>query len=149
MSEMGEAPRRRGPRYVADRRPPRREAGKPVLAAYIVIAGLFGLLLLSWAAISIIAALSSPARAHSFYPWECCSSQDCWPMGTDADAREPDPVATPSGWRLHDGTVVPYAAARPSPDGRFRVCRRGGSLAGEMITPQQKPPCLWAPVQGS
>jgi len=90
-----------------------------------------------------------PARAHSFYPWECCSSQDCWPMGADADAREPDPVATPADWRLHDGTVVPYAAARPSPDGRFHVCRQGGRRDGALITPQAEPPCLWAPVPGS
>jgi len=91
----------------------------------------------------------SPAKAHSFYPWECCSSQDCWPMGAAADAKEPDPVGTPAGWLLVDGTVVPYLAARPSPDGRFHVCRQGGRGDGAMITPRERPPCLWAPVPGS
>jgi hypothetical protein len=106
---------------------------------------LLGLLVL----VAALAAWLSPARAHSFYPWECCSSQDCWPTGTGADAREPDPVAGPGGWRLFDGTIVPYAATRPSPDGRFHVCRHGGRLAGGLITPHDKPPCLWVPPNGS
>ncbi len=71
-------------------------------------------------------------------------------MGTDVDAREPEPVATEGGWRLFDGTVIPYANARPSPDGRFHVCRRGGAANGAVIVPgsqkNPQPPCLWAPV---
>lgn len=86
-----------------------------------------------------------PARAHSFYPWECCSDQDCWPMGEDADAKEPEPRAGPFGWILADGAVVPYREARPSPDGRFHVCRRGGRADGEVIRPSAKPACLYAP----
>jgi hypothetical protein len=86
------------------------------------------------------------ARAHSFYPWECCSSQDCWPMGLDADAREPDPVETRAGWRLADGIVIPFALTRKSPDGRFHVCRRGGAADGAVIQPSERPICLWAPV---
>ncbi|MDP3408207.1 hypothetical protein [Bosea sp. (in: a-proteobacteria)] len=91
----------------------------------------------------------SPARAHEFYPWECCSDRDCWPTGTGRDAREPDPVAGPGGWRLSDGTIVPYAAARPSPDGRFHVCRSGGSLSGALIVPGGRPPCIWVPPSGT
>lgn len=91
----------------------------------------------------------SPACAHSFYPYECCSDRDCWPTGAGADAREPDPVAGPGGWRLFDGTIVPYAATRPSPDGRFHVCRSGGALKGALIAPGGRPPCLWVPPNGS
>lgn len=101
------------------------------------------------AGVTVLMFWLSPARAHSFYPWECCSSQDCWPTGKDADAREPDPIGTDSGWLLQDGTIVPYAAARQSPDGRFHVCRRGATLSGQLITPYSQPPCLWAPVPGS
>ena len=101
------------------------------------------------AAAIVIAALLGPARAHSFYPRECCSDRDCWPMGLDADAREPDPVATAAGWRLVDGTIIPFAAARPSPDGRFHVCRQGGSAEGRVIAPAGRPICLWAPSPGS
>jgi hypothetical protein len=84
-------------------------------------------------------------RAHSFYPWECCSDQDCWPMGTEADAREPEPRATAQGWALADGSIVAYAAARPSPDGRFHVCRHGGRAEGGVIRPDGKPTCFFAP----
>lgn len=91
----------------------------------------------------------SPARAHEFYPWECCSDRDCWPTGAGRGAKEPDPVAGPGGWRLSDGTIVPYAAARPSPDGRFHVCRSGGSLSGALIVPGGRPPCLWVPPSGT
>lgn len=95
----------------------------------------------------ILAAIAS-ALAHSFYPSECCSGQDCWPTGEEADAREADPVATPAGWRLQDGTVVAFDRTRKSPDGRFHVCRRGGRHDGAFIAePASKIPCLWAPPQ--
>ena len=60
------------------------------------------------------------------YPWECCSSMDCWEVGMGGP--EPDPIPSPGGWKLSDGAVVPFHLARSSPDGRFHVCRRGGQL---------------------
>lgn len=108
------------------------------LSQFLVVFGLFALALMFAA---------RPVRAHSFYPHECCHDRDCWPMGDAADAREPEPVASPQGWRLHDGEVVPYAAARPSPDGRFHVCRQGGAAQGPVIRPAARPPCLFVPQQ--
>lgn len=105
----------------------------------------FALLLACAVAVIAVASCAAPARAHSFYPYECCSDQDCWPMGKGE--REPDPVLTPQGWRLHDGEIVAFAETRPSPDGRFHVCRRGGAAEGAVIRPGR--PCLWAPPQGS
>jgi hypothetical protein len=93
--------------------------------------------------------LAGGASAHSFYPWECCSDQDCWPMGDRPGDREPEPTFTAAGWRLHDGAVVPFAAARPSPDGRFHVCRRAGQAEGQVIRPEGRPICLWAPMGAS
>ncbi len=133
-------------------RPPKPEPKPtrgPVLTTYIVVFGLLLAGLLLAAILAFAAAAFQPARAHSFYPWECCSSQDCWPMGRDADAREPDPIGTHAGWLLQDGTIVPYQAARPSPDGRFHICRQGGRASGELIKPSARPLCLWAPVPGS
>lgn len=100
-----------------------------------------------WGLVCLIGA--KMAAAHSFYPWECCSDQDCWPMGDAADAREPEPSVTPSGWRLADGEIVAYAAARSSPDGRFHVCRKGGRADGAAIRPPGKAVCLWVPMGAS
>ena len=114
-----------------------------------IIAGAF---LLVFLLVAAAVWLAPQARAHSFYPWECCHDQDCWPMGLKADGspeREPEPAFTPAGWRLHDGTLVPHNATRPSPDGRFHVCRRGGQAEGEVIRPPNAVPCLWVPMGAS
>ncbi|MCA0425642.1 MAG: hypothetical protein LCH61_20430 [Proteobacteria bacterium] len=97
------------------------------------------------AVIAAILLLTTRARAHEWYPIECCSDRDCWIAG-DGGA-EPEPRATPSGWVLHDGTLVPYHEARPSPDGRFHVCRHGGSVQGAVIRAGRV--CLWAPQGAS
>lgn len=87
---------------------------------------------------------TTPAFGHSFYDPACCSDRDCWPAGKDDDAREPAPRVTPQGYVLHDGTVVPFTDARPSPDGRYHVCRLAGSLSGELIRTGRKA-CLYVP----
>src|SRR5215207_1584477 len=61
---------------------------------------------------------------------------------------EPDPVRSPGGWQLSDGTVVPFHLARSSPDGRFHVCRRGGQSKGPVIRPHERRACLWVPGKG-
>lgn len=99
------------------------------------------------AALALGLAPGTAALAHDWYPAVCCSDKDCWPAGEGG--QEPEPKAGPTGWVLHDGTVVPYAAARPSPDGRFHVCRSQGRRDGSVIRPVAQPPCLWAPVPGS
>ena len=80
------------------------------------------------------------------YPWECCSSMDCWEVGMGGP--ELDPIPSPGGWKLSDGAVVPFHLARSSPDGRFHVCRRGGQPTGAVITPYERPACLWVPADG-
>jgi len=88
------------------------------------------------------------AKAHSWYPVACCDTRDCHPASTgDADAKEPDPVRVPGGWRLHDGIVIADADAKPSPDGRFHVCRYGGHPRNAVIFTEGKP-CFWRPVPG-
>ena len=87
-------------------------------------------------------------RAHEAasgwtYPWECCSSTDCWET---SNTTEKDPVATAAGWQLQDGSIVPFNMTRPSPDGAFHVCRRGGQLNGAVIRPNKRPACLWVPA---
>jgi hypothetical protein len=121
---------------------PPRKSFAPVLAFDIVVLVVVALLLsaLFWPA---------PARAHSWYPQDCCSDRDCWPMGTDADAREPDPTPEKGGWVTHDGKFVPESETRPSKDGRFHICRSDGTLTGEVIWPSRAPFCLFVPRPSS
>ena len=89
------------------------------------------------------AAWVNGALAHSFYPYICCSDQDCYPIPVE-DVR-----ATPKGWRiLKEGVTIPYEAARPSPDGRFHICRNEMGK-GSLIEPSGHPPCFWAPEGAS
>lgn len=97
----------------------------------------------------VMCSLVQPSYSHSWYPWECCSYQDCWPMGEDTDSKEPDPKIVPGGYLTHDGHFVPEAQTRPSRDGRYHVCRKHGSLKGEVIQPSGKPQCLFVPFGGS
>lgn len=95
------------------------------------------------------AMIALPAHAHETgtgweYPRECCSSTDCWETG--AGKMEPDPQPVPGGWRVSTGEVIPFHKARPSPDGRFHVCRRGAAMEGEVIKPFDSPSCLWVPA---
>lgn len=84
------------------------------------------------------------ARAHSFYPPECCSDRDCWPADGASAPGEPQPVETASGWLLHDGTWVARGEERPSPDGRYHVCRAGGVPDGVLIRIGRRA-CFFAP----
>ena len=105
---------------------------------------------LAWLSLALALAAGAPeTRAHSHYPWECCSSTDCWPMGPDSDAKEPDPTMEPGGYVTFDGIFVPHDETRPSPDGRFHICRRGGAATGGIIQPDQRPICMWAPRPSS
>lgn len=85
---------------------------------------------------------ASGAFAHSWYPFECCSEKDCFPVPA-RDVRE-----VRGGWELSDGTVIRYDEARPSPDGQFHVCRHLNGQ-GALIRLYDKPACFWAPVNGS
>lgn len=100
---------------------------------------------LALAALALVA-LVQGAAAHSWYPYDCCSDRDCWPMGEDADAREPDPKVVPGGYLTHDGVFVAQRDTRPSRDGRFHVCRHGGRGDGGVIHPPDKPVCLFVPA---
>ncbi len=66
-------------------------------------------------------------------------------MGTDADAREPDPRVVPGGYLTHDRIFVAERDTRPSRDGRFQICRQGGQRDGKLIAPSSARPCLFVP----
>lgn len=82
------------------------------------------------------------AIAHSWYPLSCCSEKDCFPV------EESDVKVTREGYRLKDGTLIPYSAARPSPDGLYHVCRYQDGK-GALIRLEGQPACFWAPMGAS
>lgn len=94
--------------------------------------------------LGLVAVLALPgvALAHSWYPFECCSDRDCFPVAVE-DVR-----ISPVGYTLTDGTLIEYAEARPSPDGRFHICRRQDGK-GPIIRLHKKPACFWAPIGAS
>jgi hypothetical protein len=97
----------------------------------------------SLAMIGVAVAGIDVANGHSFYPWECCHDQDCYPIPVE------DVKATPQGWFIaKERVTIPYESARPSPDGRFHICRSDLGK-GSLITPKDKPPCFWAPEGAS
>lgn len=93
------------------------------------------------AGLALLASIAS-AAAHSWYPWECCSDRDCFPV----PASEVRTVA--GGWQLADGTFIRWSEARPSPDNAFHICRREDGK-GALIRDPGKPACFWAPMGAS
>jgi len=71
------------------------------------------------------------ALAHSWYdPW-CCDDRDCSPYPSA------DVSVTDEGYRLHDGTLVPFEEARTSKDGEYHRCVLNGLQR-----------CFYAPPKG-
>ncbi len=89
-----------------------------------------------------VVALPGAALAHSFYPYECCSDRDCYPVAVE-NVR-----TLPGGWALEDGTFIGFREARVSPDNKYHVCRYEDGK-GKMISVPGKPACFWAPVGAS
>lgn len=80
-----------------------------------------------------------PARAHSWYPPECCSNRDCVPadsIGTDSRGDWVVTVGMVHIWVPQGFTV------RPSQDERIHICFRMDDYNFLM------PLCLFMPAQG-
>lgn len=135
---MGKAMRWRSAGYLSQARPRRDSGMLPLGGCALIVMAVVGL-----------RAWLPPASAHSWYPNDCCSDSDCWPMGRDDDAREPEPAIVPGGYLTHDGFFVDERDTRPSSDGRFHVCRSGGFLSGPVLAPLERPLCLFVPKLAS
>lgn len=91
-------------------------------------------------AILLAACLSaSPAAAHDWYPWECCSGYDCGPIALDQTPKEEG-----GGFTLADGRHVDYKDIKPSPDGQFHLCEQ----KFEPEPKNRKILCFYAPIGG-
>ena len=67
-------------------------------------------------ALVVLGVVSLVEPVHSWYPFECCSDQDC--EATD------DVAAVPGGYRTH-GLFVPSSQVRPSRDAQYHWCHAG------------------------
>jgi hypothetical protein len=86
--------------------------------------------------IAVLIGLAAPAGAHDWYPRDCCSGFDCFPIADN----EVEPIA--NGFRIRlSGQTVTGSQVRRSEDGRFHLCTKGGEPAGE-------PLCLFEPPKG-
>lgn len=75
------------------------------------------------------------AKAHSWYPIECCHDKDCAPHPT-ADVQE-----SPDGYLLKStNEFIARKGVRYSPDSRFHICRNEYT---------QKIICFFVPSNGS
>ena len=74
-----------------------------------------------WIAMIAVAMLLhaySAARAHSWYPVECCSDRDCYPL-PDGTVKE-----VKGGYQLiESGEFIPSAETRDGRDDHFHICR--------------------------
>lgn len=86
---------------------------------------------------------SSPiiGHAHSWYPYECCSDKDCYPVKTDKVK------VVKGGWEI-DGFFYRHDEVRESPDEFYHICRLNDG-GGPVIVPDKQKPCVWVPVEGS
>jgi hypothetical protein len=79
--------------------------------------------------------LATPAAAHDWYPWDCCSGLDCAPV----ERAELLPNAELLVTSKHGTAVVPASfPRRESKDNRMHVCMRKGSNG-------MAPICLFLP----
>ena len=79
------------------------------------------------------------AEAHSWYPWECCSDNDCAPITVSETPLEKD-----GGYYLIDGRHISYKELKPSPDGKWHLCEQKwpANPAARKIL------CVYAPIGG-
>lgn len=70
----------------------------------------------------------APAHPHGWYPWECCSNEDCAPVEKVEMVSQGRRVTTRHGTVL---VPVDYRPVKVSQDAQFHACMRRGET-GEM-----------------
>jgi hypothetical protein len=81
--------------------------------------------------------VAAPARAHDWYPIECCHGMDCAPVEYVDGVSDQGLVVTTK----HGTTTVPSTfPRRESKDHRMHVCMRPGGQGGAM-----RPICIFLP----
>lgn len=91
--------------------------------------------------ILIMLFMTRDARAHDWYPYECCSGYDCGPIALDKP-----PLEENGGFTLQDGSGrhVAYKELKMSPDGQWHLCEQ----KWQTELKDRKILCLYAPIGG-
>jgi hypothetical protein len=90
--------------------------------------------------LALLTASNARAVAHSWYPWECCSDNDCAPIALDET-----PIERDGGFYLIDGRHISYRDLKPSPDEHWHLCEQKGPIK----VSERKIICVYAPHGGS
>jgi hypothetical protein len=90
------------------------------------------------AALAVLVVRCVPARAHDWYPPDCCSGRDCRAIRMD------DVELQPGGFYVRESReLIPYSDTRirkTPPEGRnlYHRCSQGGEPEGETL-------CIYIP----
>lgn len=85
---------------------------------------------------AMVGMLSTPALAHDWYPIDCCSGHDCFPI------EESDLTPIPDGFVVNAShTAITGSNVRRSEDGRYHLCTKTGK-------PDGPPVCVFRPDRG-
>jgi hypothetical protein len=86
--------------------------------------------------------LQFPAQAHSWYPNECCSHDDCMPADNLVTGEDGGKIVIVGHHRI---SIPNRLAPRSSPDERIHICFV--ILIAEYSAPYALPLCLFLPAQ--
>jgi hypothetical protein len=95
----------------------------------------------AFATFMIALAVTTYAKAHSWYELECCDTRDCEPIPAD------QVKVTPEGFITPDGQLIPFASARVSADRDYHWCKYQKNSTA-VIWPHEKRACFYAPAGG-
>jgi hypothetical protein len=95
--------------------------------------GAFRMSIFLWSVLIIlfIAGWVNGARAHSWYPYECCAGNDCAPVKSEFVKEQsggfvftihPNSHPMAKGWPEARQFFVPYRDLKASPDGEWHLC---------------------------
>jgi hypothetical protein len=89
---------------------------------------------------SVIFLLTTPAVAHDWYPYQCCSDQDCHPIPCETIEEKGKSL-------IYNGYTFSGDMIKPSQDGQCHVCIQN-EKPPHSFTHNPRPLCIF-PLMGS
>ncbi len=83
----------------------------------------------------VMLTLTVPAKSHDFYPWECCSDNDCQEISDETvrigqggylvTVKPGEHIMWPASKPEPLQLFIPYTKVKLSPDGKYHLCING------------------------